>query len=232
MLDLGVFPKITFIMYSSSIKFEGYDLENVPTSTGRADMLIRVIKNALYLPDDYNPEIGFLLFPNQQFLLEVQQKLQVDAIHERGFLISASSGYFAKNPPTTASEHELLQAFYNSFEQLSQPSKDSMFDKCIKLNFYECIFSFVEQEIPVYILNEEGMPIENVDLFHNTQQDRRCDKICLIVGDQIGFLDIDLEALPKSVIPISLGKTSFLGSTTITLVKWLIWHKQNSTHKL
>ncbi|TFG20553.1 MAG: hypothetical protein EU530_03035 [Promethearchaeota archaeon] len=228
MLDLGVFPKIIFIMYSSSIKFEGYDLHNVPTSTGRADMLIRVIKNTLYLPDDYNFEIGFLLFPNPQFLLEVQQKLQVDSLNEKGFLISAKSNYFTKNPYTIVSEHELLQALYNSFEQLTNPSKESLFDKYIQLNFYECIFSFVEQGIPVYILSEEGTPLEYLNLFQNAQQDR----VCFVVGDQIGFLNVDLEALPKSVFPISLGKTSFLGSTTITLIKWIIWHKQNSTHKL
>ncbi|MHA1111011.1 MAG: hypothetical protein ACTSRE_07900 [Promethearchaeota archaeon] len=227
MLDLDVFPKITFIMYSSSIKFEGYDLQNVPTSTGRADMLIRVMKNALYLPNEYNSEMGFLLFPNHQFLLELQKELQIEYVEEKGFLISSKSNFFAKDPHIKVSEHELLQALYNSFEQLAKPSKDSLFEKCFRLNFYECISSFVEQGIPIYFLNEEGTPIDTMDLFQNSEQE----KICFVVGDQLGFSDIDLEALPKEITSISLGKTSFLGSTTISLIKWMIWLNQNTMHK-
>ena len=74
-------------------------------------MLIRVMKNALYLPEEYNPEIGFLLFPNQQFLVELQQELQIDTLEDKGFLISSKSNYFHPNHSyKTVSEHELLQA--------------------------------------------------------------------------------------------------------------------------
>lgn len=228
MLDLNSFPKITFIMYSSSIKFDGFDLQNVPTSTGRADMLIRVMKNALYLPDDYSSETGFFLFPNQQFLLELQQKLQVDTLSEKGFLISSRSNYFQKNSHKRVSEHELLLALYNSCINLVEPYEGSLFDKCYPFTFHECISSFLEQGVPVYILQEEGTSIEKLSLFKKSEQE----KICFVVGDQIGFSDFDLNALPKEIQPISLGKTPYLGSTTITLIKWIFWHNNNTKKKL
>ncbi len=214
-------------MYSSSIKLDGYDLQNVPTSTGRADMLIRVMKNALYLPDKYNSKIGFLLFPNQKFLSELAQDLQIEDIKHKGFLISSKSQFFTNNPFKITSEHKLLQALYDSFLHPLEKSQDSLFSRKYLMNFHECISSLVEQGIPVYILHEEGSLIKNFDQLHNSEHER----ICIIVGDQVGFSDIDLEALPKKIIPLSLGKTSFLGSTTVTLIKWMIWFTQNTMHK-
>ena len=228
MIESAALPKITILLYSSTIKFKGYDFQNVPTSTGRADMLIRVMKNALYLPDQYNSEIGFFLFPNQQFLLELQQELQINTLEEKGFLISAKSNYFANNSYKTVSEHELLQVLYNSFLHVTAPTKDSLFDKCYRSNFHKSISSLIELGFPVYFLNEEGTHVGKKDLFQNSEHG----KICFVLGDQIGFSDIDQEALPKDITPISLGKTSFLGSTTITLIKWMIWLKQNNMHKL
>jgi tRNA pseudouridine-54 N-methylase len=92
------------------------------------------------------------------------------------------------------------------------------------LTFYECVSSFLEQGVPVYVLQEEGISFEKSDLFQKFEQKR----ICFVIGDQIGFSNIDLEKLPEGIQHISLGKTSFLGSTTITLIKWILWHNQNT----
>jgi tRNA pseudouridine-54 N-methylase len=219
MLKFEVLPKITFILFSSTLKLLGYDLQNVPTSTGRADMIIRVIKNALYLPNGYNSEMGVIIFPNRDFLSNLSKKLGNEDYTKKGFLITSKAPYFFKQAFKIASEHELLESFYNSFLNIAE---NTMFYCSTSMNLYESMALFIQWGIPIFYLHEEGELIKNVGLFSK----KKYNKMCFLIGDQIGFSEIDLQALPKEMTPISLGKTSYLGSTTVSLIKWIAW--QNS----
>lgn len=227
MFDIEDFPKITFIMHSSTLKFRGVDLQNVPTSTGRADMIIRVMKSALYLVHEYNPDMGLILFPNLTFLSELAEYHHMEKIDTKGFLISFRSPFFRSHPIQLISEHTLLEILYESFSSLFQETTKSLFFKTTPLNFYENIEFLTEQGLKIFLLHEEGDLLDK-GVLSSKSVSKKPEKICFVLGDQIGYSDIDLEALPSQIKAVSLGKTSFLGSTTITLIKWLLWHKQLS----
>jgi tRNA pseudouridine-54 N-methylase len=221
MLDLDALPKFTFIMYSSTLKFHGYDLQNVPTSTGRADMVIRVIKNALFLPNEYDSDMAVMLFPNPKFLSELQEHSKLKENPDKGYLISFKSAYFQNHPYEFSSEHVLLSILYSSFQNTQNIHFNSLFSTSCKEDFYEFLWYLEDQGVSVYLLDETGKNIEKGnDFLGNSSK-----KVCFILGDQVGFSEINRELLPKTIIPISLGKTSHLGSTIITLIKWIIWQK-------
>ena len=206
-------------MYSSTIKIKDYDLQNVPTSTGRADVVIRVMKSALFQPEGYNPEIGFLLFPNPALLEDTAHSTELKQLNSKAFLITSESQYFQSESYRDFSEHELLQALYDSFLLLDNDSHNSLFHKQISSDIYECVNLLVEERIPVFLLHENGEVLENFNFLH----DLSSEKICVILGDQVGYSDIDTTSFPPDVRHISIGNTSYLGSSTVTLLKWMIW---------
>jgi tRNA pseudouridine-54 N-methylase len=219
MFKISDLPKITFLMYSSTIKIENYDLQNVPTSTGRADVVIRVMKSALFCPKGYNPEIGLLLFPNHDLLETLAQSNGNKPIESRAFLISSESPYFQTVSYRDFSEHTLLQALYDSFLDLDNDSHKSLFHRQIPLDMYDCVKLIVKEKIAVFLLVENGKIIQNFDFLHEIPSE----KICFILGDQIGYSDIDITLFPQDVKQISIGSTSYLGSSTVNLIKWMIW---------
>ena len=213
MFDIADLPKISFILYSSTLKLNQIDLQNVPTSTGRADVIIRVMKSILFQPTGYNPEMGLILFPNASFISALAD-YHGDEMHTRGYLISSQSKLFQDESYLNASEHELLQQFYNSLLEKGNETQHSIFHKKITMNIYEYIQLLVDHGVSVYILHENGKLIRNFD---NTK------RTAFILGDQLGFTEVDVTKIHDSINPISLGSTSYLGSTTVSLLKWKIW---------
>jgi len=201
------------LLYSSTVKFKGYDLTNVPTSTGRADMLVRVIRNIIYSKNAFESKMGLVFFPNATFLAEVSE---FSGLHDRNaFLICPQSNYFQKSPFKISSEHELLNCFYESFLHLGDEFSDSLFFRTYSMNFYECIDILIENGIKMYLLHENGRIIRDFD--------ETTERMSFLLGDQFGYNDLDLARLSSKVEGISLGATSYLGSSAITLIKWMLW---------
>ncbi|MHA1339356.1 MAG: hypothetical protein ACTSRZ_04615 [Promethearchaeota archaeon] len=71
--------RIFFLMKSNSIKFSNYDLKNVPTSTGRADVIARCIKACLgsnknnldILENKFHNRFAIIILFNENFIAEV-----------------------------------------------------------------------------------------------------------------------------------------------------------------
>ncbi|MBN2155962.1 MAG: hypothetical protein JW776_07965 [Candidatus Lokiarchaeota archaeon] len=205
------------------MRFEGYDLRNVPTSTGRADVIMRVMKSALFNPNGYNSNIAFILFPNSTFLSELSRYLNHPPLNFNGFMISTNSPFFTRISCKNASEHSLLKAFYSSCKNVdSTTQKNTLFDRLVDLNIYECTAFLANNDVDSYLLVEGGTLIKEFNL----GIPKVPKKMCFILGDQKGFSHLELEQFSPKIKRISLGTTSYLSSTTITLVKWILWKNQ------
>lgn len=211
--EINAIPEITFLLYSSTIKFRDYDLTNVPTSTGRADMLIRVIRTIMYNKNTYESKMGLIFFPNANLLEELSEFSGGRDINS--FLVCSRSSYFQNTPFKIPSEHELLTCFYESLMHLNQEYSDSLFYQSYSMNIYECIDTLVNNGVKAYLLHENGRIIKSFD--------KSPKKKCFLLGDQLGYNDMDFTRFPSTLEKISLGSTSYLGSSAITLIKWMLW---------
>ncbi len=215
------FPNTLFILYSSTLKLEGFDLQNVPTSTGRADVIIRAMKSVCFSPSGYNQDMGLLLFPNPMFLKEVANHHNLPKWDSKGFLVSSKSNLFQDLSFLQASEHMLLKEFYRSWFELDAGLSNSIFHYQFSENLYETVEMLVNFGYSTYLLHEDGKIIKQFDNSRRT---------CFILGDQLGYTHIDSSRFPDSVEPISIGKNSYLSSTTVSLIKWMNWeNQQNNT---
>jgi len=91
-------PKILFILKSTTMKFDGYNLKDIPTSTGRADVVARFIQAVVCSPEGGNQEgrnqdMGAWILLNDHILAELSAHFTKNSIRFQPFscLITASS---------------------------------------------------------------------------------------------------------------------------------------------
>lgn len=219
------FPKIIFCVYLSSIKFKGYDLKNVPSTTGRADVIARILMNALFGPKQLNYDVGVWVLYNKKFLAELRDFFIIKGISynlpaEFSTLIDSNANFFKNNPGQTSfSEQKILHVLYKSFENITNPDfQNSIITSIIPLSATSSLIEKMESERKIFVLFEDTP----LDLLKN--QDLLCSKqgkFLFFIGDQLGLeniFELSLEKYKK----VSLGFQSQLASNIILLIRYLV----------
>lgn len=220
-----VFPRIIFCIQTSTMNFKGYDLKNVPSTTGRADVIARIIMNALCGPKSLNRDIGIWIFYNKKFLGELHEYFISKGVpcnqpSEFSTLIDINASFFKNNPSQTLlSEQKLLNVLYNSFENINnQNFQKSLFTKVIPLGNTTDIINKMESERKIYVLYEET----SLDLLNNQELlSPKQQKFLFFIGDQVGIekcFEFGLDKYSR----VSLGIESQLASNIVLLIKYLL----------
>ncbi|MCP4762075.1 MAG: hypothetical protein GY870_09850 [archaeon] len=236
------FPQTLFIVRSNSIKYKGYDFKNIPTSTGRADVLARIIIAALIEPNYINDSIGVWLFFNDAFFdelfdclynnhkiypnEEINGKFQPFSV-----LITSKSPYFLNQmriKKNFFSEYDILEALYNSFVGLYDNNyNNSIFTSINTDNLIQLSEDLIINGRNCFIL-EEDAPIDYVDHDISIKQliSGKSKKIAFFLGDQLGYDDKTqdginklIKSYPQQIKKISVGKNSLLSSSVVLLIK-------------
>lgn len=232
--------KIVYTISSSTIKFKSYDLRNIPTSTGRADVLSRFIVTALLKPSprpdslNFHNYAGVQIFFNEEFISELSQHLNdigksdtYRKLENFSVLITPKSPFFVHINQTGKnflSEHEILEIFYKSLEEITNDEfKYSLFTEVKFGNINASLTEWVKNGRKIYLLVEEGS--FNVMDAEDFYFDCRKEDFVFIIGDQMGDHGIsegELEKQSSNINKISVGKQFQLASTVISLIKYKI----------
>ena len=232
--------KILYVISSSTIKFKGYNLKNIPTSTGRADVLSRFIITALLKPSqrldslNFHNYAGVQIFFNEEFTLELSQYLNeigkpdtYKKLEKFSVLITPKSPFFVhinQIGKKFLSEHEILETFYKSLEEITNDEfKNSLFTEVKFGNFNASLIEWVENGRKIFLLAEEESfnIMDSADFYF----DCRKEDFVFIIGDQMGDFGIsegELEKQSNYIDKISVGREFQLASTVISLIKYKI----------
>jgi hypothetical protein len=216
------FPKILFILKSTTIKFEGYDFKNIPTSTGRADVVARFIQAVMCSPKGSNgsdSDMGVWILLNEKFISELNTYYSKKNTPFQPFSCLVTSRSLFQGPSlfqglaqseikleskTLLSEIEILKRLYSSFEKPSVNTQNTgMFEPQERFEFAEVVEYLQDQDYSCFIL-QENVEFDLLktrrlrDLPANaTTPPYKNQKLAFIIGDQLGFLTSDLEELQK-----------------------------------
>ncbi|MHA1729754.1 MAG: hypothetical protein ACTSWY_13650 [Promethearchaeota archaeon] len=239
-----------FLIKSSSIKYKGYNWKNIPVSTGRADVLARVIIAALIKPPlnnnfsennsiQSNNSCGIMIFPNNTFITELSDFLLSKNENKNGnklkqfsVMITLEALFFVKaisNEKTLFSELEILQALYKSFENINNPKYGNSIFSCIcSGDILSSIENMMKKGRICYIFDENA----DEDIFENKINGFKdiSHKFVFLIGDQTGDLGLSEKQIDdllkrkridgKKVKKISIGKESQLASSVISFIKY------------
>jgi len=232
--------KILYTISSSTIKFKGYDLKNIPTSTGRADVLSRFIITALLKPSqrldslNFHNYAGVQIFFNEEFTLELSQHLNeigksdtYRKLEKFSVVITPKSPFFVnvnRIGKKFLSEHEILEVFYKSLEEITNNDfNNSLFTEVKFGNINASLLEWVKSRRKIYLLVEgESFNImDSADFYF----DGRKEDFVFMIGDQMGDFGIsesELEKQSNYINKISVGREFQLASTVISLIKYKI----------
>jgi len=146
---------IIFLTKATTIKFYNYNLKNIPSSTGRADVIIRYIRSVFNQKIDrlhcLNEEkFGFLILFNENFINEIWNFWNNNSSCNINFgiLITNISKLSKKyDKLENLSEFFLVKNFYNSIEKLN------FLDERDKINEYISKKGFFIVKVDNYIIN-------------------------------------------------------------------------------
>lgn len=228
------FPDLIFIIKSSSIKFSGYDFKNIPVSTGRADVLARLILAGISEPSGLSDSVGIWLFFNDnlfhelsEYFTTVDNESKFDGkslpLEPFSVLITSHSGFFKENKvlgKKSFTEYDIISSLYRSFEQIQNVNfKQSLFYRILPGNFSNQMINLTKTKRKCYILEEDA----EIDLLQNNifANGESKEKYAFLIGDQIGFPE-DFDKVKGLFKKLSIGIKSQLASTIISLIKFKI----------
>ena len=188
-----------FFIKSATVDISKYTIKDIPGSSGRLDVISRCILSALTLNNKLEKDVQIWVFLDKYGTFIFDSDLFNDEL-------------FPKN-------EILLTDFFVEFikktkkgEKLPETPLDSI--KYSKLDIFDAIKNFVEKKYKIFALNENGKDFKDVFEEMNSK-----DNLLFILGDQSGDLLNNKELKKLNLVDISLGKRSYLASSTIRLIK-------------
>ncbi len=190
---------LIFFIKSGTVEISKYTIKDIPGSSGRLDVISRCILSALTISTDLEENIQIWVFLDKYGTFVFDSDLFNDES-------------FPKN-------EILLTDFFVEFikktkkgEKYPETPLDSI--KYSELEIFDAIKNFVEKKYKIFALNENGMDFKEVFEELNSK-----DNLLFVLGDQSGDLLNNKELKKLNLINVSLGKRSYLASSTIKLIK-------------
>ena len=194
--------KIVFFIKSNTVDLTNYNIKDIPGSSGRLDVISRVILATLMNNYEIEKDIQIWIFLDRYGVLKFDSnKFSIQSFPTNEIKLTDKIVQFIRNIEMGIKRNN---NFSNSIEFLQTDI------------FFE-IKRFLRNGYKIFVLKEDGAPYLNS--FRDLTVD---DKVLFILGDQSGKLleSEDLENL--NLIKISIGEQSYLASSVIRLIKLLL----------
>ncbi|MFX0187270.1 MAG: hypothetical protein ACFE8A_05990 [Candidatus Hodarchaeota archaeon] len=193
---------IIFFVESPSVDISKYTIKNLPSSSGRLDVISRCILAALLNKDRFerNVQIWIFLEKYGTFIFDSEQ-LEYDN--------------FPKNELLLADFLVCLIQNNNSTIKLNDNPLSSV--QISKMDIFDALKQFKKLNYDIFVLSEEG-----VDFFTCINELYSKDNMIFVIGSQSGEFISSKELSAMDFTNISLGAQSYLASSVIRLIKLYI----------
>jgi tRNA (pseudouridine54-N1)-methyltransferase len=189
----------TFILFAQKARTDGnFSLEDLPGS-GRMDLVSRCVSATLFTSHAIRTDTRMFVVlngpPNPPVTLTFDGSvLKKVAPDERGIAIWIKKALTQLADGKRAALSNGIIAERKSFQELLKGMNS-----------------------PIYVLHEDGEPIEGVDVGKDT---------VWIIGDDVGLPDKDEKFALRFGKRVSLGKKSYLASACVSVVHWVCDRKE------
>jgi tRNA (pseudouridine54-N1)-methyltransferase len=189
---------LVFFIKSETIKLDNYTIKNIPGSTGRLDVISRCILAALLNNDSFDLNVKIWVF------LDKYGTLIFDPL-----LLNYDS--FPKNELKFTDYFISFLVNKDPSEIINNPFKSVQKSQ---MSIIKAIHQFQKNNYSQFILKEEGE-----DFFKIRYELKERRNVLFIIGSQEDdFLDSD-GLLALKIPTISIGRSSYLASSVIKLLK-------------
>lgn len=219
--------KVLFVMKPTQLKYRGYSLKNAPTSTGRGDVVARFVVSTLKEPRGLNPDLGVLIFLNDEFRNELHPDPEKKS-PEKAVLITSRANFFDSTKDSAKiNQYSVLKAFYDSVEKQlieGQHNYDlSLFTAISSADLRNLTELLEKKYFKIFLLYEDAKN----EAFNHQNEINRNNKLAFFIGDQIGYKPADLEHLKQHSLLVNLGSTPYLATSVVEMLKYLIYSHNN-----
>lgn len=194
--------ELIFFIKSTTVDIDNYTIKNIPSSSGRLDVISRCILSALINDDVLEKNVQIYVF-----------------LEKYGTFIFRSNLF--NNESFPKNEILLTDLFVDFIKKTKKQENyfNTQLDSIIhsNLDIFHAIKNFVKKKYKIYVLSENGIDFKKV--FEELSSK---DKLLFILGDQSGDLLKNEELKKLNLTNLSLSSRSYLASSTIKIVKMLI----------
>ena len=188
----------TFILYSHARTDASWNIEDMPSSGGRMDLVARCVSASLWLSYTIRRDTEFIVIlngaPAPPIAIKFSgEKLKNVSPDER------SVGLWLKKVLAEKIFKEWREIYPGIF--------------AAQKSFQEIIKEYKNKK--VFILHEKGEPVQE-QKFSNE------DNLVFVLGDNVGIPAKDEKFALRHGEKISLGKTSYVASACINVVNWIL----------
>ncbi len=186
----------TFILYSrKGVTSSNFSLEDLPSSGGRMDLVCRCVTSAMWVSQKLREDTRIFVvlngLPKPPVTILFSPEMERVTVDERSVAIWVKK---ALNKVGAEGWHSLdngIRVARKSFEE---------------------VLKGIKGRSPVYVLEESGKNIDKVRMEENP---------IFILGDNVGLPTNEEKLALKYGEKISLGSTSYLSSSCISVVQWM-----------
>lgn len=188
----------TFVLFARKARTDSnFNIEDLPSSGGRMDLVARCITAALWLSHAIRP------YSKIYAVLNGPPNPPVTILFDGGSIRKVST-----DERTTALW--IKKALKEDFGKEWHEFRPGIL--IARKSFQEIIKEL--KDFPIYVLHEKGEPISDVDVKENP---------VYIVGDYLGIPYKDEKfAMRYAESKVSLGKQVYLASSCISIVNWIL----------
>lgn len=185
--------KVSYFIRSSTVNLERYTIKDIAGSSGRLDVISRTILAALFDDGEFEKNVSIWVF-----------------LEKYGTFVFDSKVFDIESFP----KNEILFSdfFVKFIIDNTQPNPLEMI-KRKKLDVFDALESFINQNYQVFILQEDGQ-----DFYPFFKKFSRKSNLLFIIGNQIGDLISSKELNRFNLTRISLGTQSYLASSVVRLI--------------
>ena len=187
----------TFILYSHARTDASWNIEDMPSSGGRMDLVGRCVSASLWLSYTIRRDTEFIAVLNGAPSPPIAMKFSGERLKNVS-PDERSVGLWLKKVLAQNVEKDWIEIFPGIF--------------AAQKSFQEIVKEYKEQKI--FILHEKGEPIQE-------QKFSKEENLVFILGDNVGIPAKDEKFALRHGEKISLGKTSYVASACINVVNWI-----------
>ncbi|MFX1339482.1 MAG: hypothetical protein ACFFDK_12790 [Promethearchaeota archaeon] len=190
---------VIFIIYSATVDIVNFNIKDIPGSSGRLDVISRCVLAALLGDNEFDKDIQVWVFLKKYgtYIFD-SNVLNYDTFPKNELMFTNHFVDLIRNRYSRNTlENNPLRLVSASEKEVSDVLKE-----LINLNY------------KVYIMHEDGQ-----DFFTNLNNLVQEKDLAFIIGNQSGEIMNIEESLTLVLPKFSLGKTSYLASSVIRLLK-------------
>jgi len=193
---------IIFFVKSASVDISKYTIKNLPSSSGRLDVISRCILAALLNKDRFerNVQIWIFLEKYGTFIFD-SERLEYDTLPKNELLLADFLVDLIQNT--------------NSTTKLKDNPLSSV--QTSKMDIFDALKQFKKLNYDIFVLSEGGE-----DFFTCINELYSKDNMIFVIGSQSGEFINSKELSAMDFTNVSLGAQSYLASSIIRLIKLYI----------